>query len=485
LWHSVQANRPDRLGASDAAYRTASQTVAEFAVHGMTCANCSRAIEQAVRAIRGIESVRIDLTTDTATIAWLEIDDHNTVAPLLSMTDRITNAIEDIGYQVTDATVVSTNQSGTSSSNTPGNSANGSNATPSTAIVAQRWLDYRERQVTKVRQRRAAAVWAGLLTLPIVVTTMILPHVAPHAAFFHWQVTLHWFHQVTVVVPAYVLLIWMCATLVQFGCGYEFYKMAWYGFWKRTTAGMDLLVVLGTTASYGYAMLGALQGDDMAPHFWETSSVLIWLVLVGQWMQAAAVRQTSEALTQLMALQSATAIVVTPFQVTEQSVADNDFGATTQRTSFNPLTDPYQEQIVPIEHVLAGDIVKVIRGASVPADGVVLHGEVLVDESMMTGESLPILKTRGAMVLGGTICVETGSDTDRTDTSQDGNNAGAAFVQVTGVGSSTALAQIVHMVQQAQTRAVPIQAFADQVSAIFVPTVCIISLSTYLVWYVL
>jgi P-type Cu+ transporter len=476
-----QANNPGRLGALD----TASPSVAEFVVHGMTCANCSRAIERAVRAIRGIESVRIDLTTDTATISWFEINDGNTVAPLLSMTDRIANAIEDIGYQVTNATVVSTNQSGIMSSNAPGSNANGSNATPSTASMAQRWLDYRERQVTKVRQRRAAAVWAGLLTLPIVMTTMILPHVAPQAAFFHWQVTLHWFHHVTVVVPANVLLIWACATLVQFGCGYEFYKMAWYGFWKQTTAGMDLLVVLGTTASYGYAMLGAWQGDAMAAHFWETSSVLIWLVLVGQWMQAAAVRQTSEALTQLMALQSATAIVVTPFRETEESAAGSDLGVTTQRTSFNPLTDPYREQIVPIENVLAGDIVKVIRGASVPADGVVLQGEISVDESMMTGESLPILKTRGAVVLGGTICVETGSDTDRTDANLDGNNAGAAFVQVTGVGSSTALAQIVHMVQQAQTRAVPIQAFADQVSAIFVPAVCIVSLSTYLVWYVL
>ena len=134
-----------------------------------------------------------------------------------------------------------------------------------------------------------------------------------------------------------------------------------------------------------------------------------------------------------------------------------------------------------------------IRGASIPVDGCVLFGDIAVDESMMTGESLPIVKMKGSMVLGGTVCVESSSNRQRNALSPSSGSilnpspgsVGAAFIQVTGVGSSSALAKIVDLVQQAQSRAVPIQSFADQVSAIFVPTVCAISLITYLVWYAL
>jgi P-type Cu+ transporter len=148
------------------------------------------------------------------------------------------------------------------------------------------------------------------------------------------------------------------------------------------------------------------------------------------------------------------------------------------------LKDPYKEAVVPIEQVHAGDIVKVIRGAAIPADGFVLFGEISVDESMVTGESMPVLKTPGAIVLGGTICIEgcIGGGVLEADPDRD---VGGAFVQVTGVGSDTALAQIVQMVHAAQTRAVPIQSYADRVSSIFVPTVCCISLLTFLVWYAL
>jgi Cu+-exporting ATPase len=167
-----------------------------------------------------------------------------------------------------------------------------------------------------------------------------------------------------------------------------------------------------------------------------------------------------------MELQSPTAVKITPVNVSDK---------------FNPLTDPFHEDVVDTNTVKVGDMVKVIRGASVPADGVIVAGDVSIDESMVTGESVPVLKTPGSTVLGGTICVEAGVITDVGGT----KSVGAAFVEVTGVGSSTALAQIVQLVQQAQTRAVPIQSFADQVSAVFVPAVCTFSLLTYMVWYAL
>jgi Cu+-exporting ATPase len=225
---------------------------------------------------------------------------------------------------------------------------------------------------------------------------------------------------------------------------------------------MDVLVSLGTTASYGYACWGLWKGDTENTHFFETSATLICFVLAGKWMQALAVRRTSKALSELMKLQSSTAIRISPTSSSAQS------------DGFNPLHDSYQEETVPICNVQKGDLVKVIRGSSLPADGRIKFGEMSVDESMVTGESMPVLKTPGSDVLGGTICVETGSE-----------GSGAVFVEVTGVGSDTALAQIIQLVQDAQTRAVPIQSFADSVSAVFVPSVCIVSLLTYMTWYAL
>lgn len=163
-----------------------------------------------------------------------------------------------------------------------------------------------------------------------------------------------------------------------------------------------------------------------------------------------------------MKLQSPTATKVTPGS------------RTTDPDKFNPLVDHYREETLPIEEIYEGDLVKVIRGSSIPSDGRIKYGEMSVDESMVTGESMPVLKTPGSDVLGGTVCVETGEE-----------GSGAVFVEVTGVGADTALAQIIELVQDAQTRSVPIQSFADSVSAVFVPTVCVVSLLTFMTWYAL
>jgi Cu+-exporting ATPase len=192
-------------------------------------------------------------------------------------------------------------------------------------------------------------------------------------------------------------------------------------------------------------------------------------------------------LTQLMQLQAKTAVKVTPVSSTSMDMDSGAGGTSAGTLKFNPLVDPYHEAVVPIQEVQAGDVVKIIRGASIPADGKVIAGEISVDESMVTGESLPILKTPGSSVLGGTICVEGNQDDYDNDNDNDKAKAsvGAAFVQVTGVGSSTALAQIVQLVQEAQTRSVPIQSFADQISAVFVPAVCVVSVLTFMTWYAL
>jgi P-type Cu+ transporter len=464
-------------GNAPADHRTSSFQM-ELSVTGMTCSMCSQAVETALRKSlppdeNDIAHLDVSLTTDTVTMEWSAVrkesdtsDDDDEVIRQYSQTFR--NAVEGIGYTVQDIQIqrVKTNFMSPVRRDLPMGNEEGPPSSDATS-VEDRWQRYRQRQTEKVESRRNAFLWASAMTLPLMALTMVVPYFAPNL-----------FHDKHIILPFFPnrsfelesLILWALATPVQFICGWEFYRMAWYGFWTGR-AGMDLLVALGTTSSYLYACYGVWTGDMHGAHFFETSAVLIAFVLAGKWMQAAAVRRTSDAITQLMELQSPSAILVKPQNpdATSPSV-------------LNPLVDPYVEEIVPIQEVKVGDMVKVIRGAAIPVDGIVLHGDISVDESMMTGESSPVLKTKGSVVLGGTVCVE--SSMEEEGSKEDANRVGAAFVQVTGVGSSSALAKIVQLVQQAQTRAVPIQSFADQVSAIFVPTVCAISLITYMVWYV-
>jgi Cu+-exporting ATPase len=480
---------------------------------------CSQAVEHALMALPNIVRVQISLATDQAIVeysSYTEQDDttgttqqHGTDADAFfdtkqndsdtehehpngsvsdnkNMPETIVDTIESIGYTVegdvrvlgtTTTTSSSTSTSATTSATTTlqenGNNNNNNGAMDDDDPQA-RWQSLQDRQERKVRARRNAFCGSLLGTVPILTLTMILPHLPDRFSIPFLQ---HHFelwglgHNYTFQVQA--VLLWILATPVQFIAGWEFYKMAWYGI-ASGRAGMDVLVAMGTTAAYGYATAGVFSQDDVAAHFFETAAVLISFVLAGKWMQAAAVRRTSQALTQLMQLQAKTAVKVTPVNSTDTT----DAATGTSALKFNPLVDPYHEAEVPIQEVQAGDVVKIIRGVSIPADGRVIAGEISVDESMVTGESLPILKTPGSSVLGGTICVE-GNQSDGKD------SVGAAFVQVTGVGSSTALAQIVQLVQEAQTRSVPIQSFADQISAVFVPAVCVVSVLTFMTWYAL
>ena len=231
---------------------------------------------------------------------------------------------------------------------------------------------------------------------------------------------------------------------------------------------MDVLVAIGTTASYLYAVMSTWYGTD-GYRFFETSAILICFVLLGKWMNAMAVCRTSEALTNLMSLQAKTAVRVTPGGRWREDPKN-----------WDPVLDGYKEEVVPIQAVISGDIVKILKGASIPADGIVLRGELCVDESMITGESVPVLREPGSAVLGGTICSETGTG------SFDGKEAttAAAFVRVTGVGSETALSQIVQLVQDAQSRQVPIQNLADAIAGVFVPVVVGLSFLTFVLWFV-
>jgi len=417
---------------------TQSQTV-ELMVGGMTCAMCSRAITQSLLALPGVINVAVSLATNVATVEYTTTGS----ATATQASEQMKVAIESVGYEVTQ--ILSKRQD-------------------------TKLEQLTQRQQQDVGLKKSAFLWSLVGTIPIMTMTMILPHALANSSGL-----LTWLHTTVAVFKQKImresLMLLGLASLVQFGSGYTFYRTSYHNV-KSGQLGMDVLVALGTTASYLYACNEAWTGKEA--HFFETSSVLIAFVLLGKWMNSLAVRRTSDALTQLMQLQSKTAIQIIPKDQSKimwnpQASLPTSAIMTLDTSTFDPMVDAYTEQIVSVDFIHPKDTVKVLRGASIPADGVVSHGEMTVDESMITGESVPVLKSPGSLVLGGTVCQETTG----------------AFVSVTGVGASTALAQIVQLVQDAQTRQVPIQFLADTISSVFVPTICIFSVITYMTWYAL
>lgn len=412
---------------------TAPSSVVEFTVSGMTCSMCTHSITRALEAVEGVEQATVSLSTNQAVVHF----DGS-----ITSVDELKEAIENVGYDVTDV-VDRTVDAG---------SGDAGDISPSNLMTPDRLDRLLDQQQNEVNKRKRAFIWSLVGTLPILVLTMVLPH-------FPSLKLVKWLHQSVLLLHhefvLEALILWGLATPIQFGCGYPFYKSSYYGL-RQGVMGMDVLIAVGTSASYGYAVWAAVVGG-MEYHFFETSAVLICFVLLGKWMQTLAVRRTSQALTHLLQLQPRTAIKVVP----PASIK-----------SWNPLkNDPFSEEVVPITTIQTGDYVKVLKGSSIPADGVIRFGEMTVDESMITGESIPVLKTKGGIVLGGTICAEAGQE--------------ACFVQVTGVGSKTALSQILQLVQDAQNRQVPIQNLADTISGYFVPAVVILSIVTFMVWYAL
>jgi Cu+-exporting ATPase len=326
-------------------------SVVEFSVSGMTCSMCTQAIQRVLEGVEGVQDVSVALSTN---VARVEFDDTRVTS------DQLKEHIEDIGYEVVDTTILAQQGGG-------GGEEVGSEDR------LERLLQQQQREV---RHRKRAFLWSLVGTLPILVMTMVFPHISDKALedFLHQPIQIG--HSQFILEA---LVLWTLCTPIQFGCGWAFYKSSWYGL-RQGVLGMDVLVSVGTSASYGYAVWATLAGS-MEYHFFETSAVLICFILLGKWLQCLAVRRTSQALTQLLALQPKTAIQV----VMPNSIKDG---------SWDPLKDPYQEQVVPSHSIHTGDMVKILKGASIPADGVVKFGEMSVDESMITGESVPVLKIK-------------------------------------------------------------------------------------------
>ncbi|MGA2263933.1 MAG: heavy metal translocating P-type ATPase, partial [Acidobacteriota bacterium] len=286
----------------------------------------------------------------------------------------------------------------------------------------------REKEVG--RQRHLLTV--GLVfTLPLFLLSMARDIV--HAGRYpSWSRLFDW--------PGLVWIFWLLATPVQFYVGWQYYVGA-YKALRNKSGNMDVLIAMGSSVAYGYSLVVLLRDSftgNMTGHlYFETSAVIVTLIVVGKFLEARAKGRTSDAIKRLMGLQAKTARVVRGGELHE----------------------------IRAEDVRVGDVILVRPGEKFPVDGVVIAGRSSVDESMLTGESMPVEKRSGDKVAGATL-----------------NKLGLIKIEATKVGKETALAQIVRLVQEAQGSKAPVQRLADQISSVFVPAVLAIALLTFLAW---
>ena len=292
---------------------------------------------------------------------------------------------------------------------------------------AVRDAGYEPRAASAAIDAPDASPWAGFMPVGIGLA-LSLPLLIPMIADLFGR---HW-----MLPPLWQFLL---ATPVQFVLGARFYKAAW-GAVKALTGNMDLLVALGTTAGWALSMWLWLTADagTMVHLYFEGSALVITLVLLGKWLEARAKRQTTSAIRALHAL----------------------------RPEAAHLIGVDGEVDVPVAEVLVGDRIVVKPGERFPVDGTLLEGLTQVDESMLTGEPLPVTKETGGKLTGGSI-----------------NGDGRVVMQVSAVGSQTVLSHIIALVEDAQAAKAPIQRMVDQVSAVFVPVVLVIALTTLLGWW--
>lgn len=416
------------------------QTDWAFPVGGMTCASCVTRVEKALAAVPGVGEASVNLATEVASITA----DNKVSFELLR------SAVENAGYSVTERSVRLNVQGMTCAScvarvekalkKVPGVvSAEVNLATETAEVKLGREVD--------VPTLVAAIKKAGYSASPG--ETASGGAAGSPSVNAWWPVAVAAVLSVPLTIPMIASLFgaeWMLpgwiqlalATPVQFWLGARFYRSGWKAV-KARAGNMDLLVALGTSAGYGLSVYLLLRhGAHGMPHlYFEASAVVITLVLLGKWLETRAKRQTTEAIRALNALRPETA----------------------------RLRRDGQDVDVAVSQLVHGDLVVIKPGERVPVDGVVVQGASQIDESLITGESLPVAKHEGDQVTGGSV-----------------NAEGLLVVQTTTIGAESTLARIVRLVESAQAKKAPIQRLVDKVSEVFVPVVIGIALLTLLGW---
>lgn len=359
------------------------QQAVELPITGMTCANCAFTVGRALKKVDGVLAADVNYATERATV---------TLAANVTRED-LAQAVEKAGYGV---------------------------------VLADDDADLEDAEMAaraaEIRHQEHRLLVGVLFTLPLFLISMARD----------FGLLGMWSH-----APWVNVLFWGLATPVQFYVGRDYYVGA-YKSLRNGSANMDVLVALGSSVAYFYSIIivfGLMTGHV----YFETSAMIITLIVAGKLLEARAKGRTSAAIRKLMDLQARMAHVIRDGVETE----------------------------IPVEQVQVGDVVVIRPGEKVPVDGTVLEGRSTIDESMITGESLPVDKEPGLAVVGATI-----------------NKQGLLKVEATHVGRDSTLAQIVRLVEQAQGSKAPIQKIADQVAAIFVPAVITIAIVVFVIWMV-
>lgn len=353
-------------------------------VTGMTCAACSNRIEKVLNRTDGVEEANVNLTTENATIVY---------NPNATSVDTLIQKIQKLGYD------------------------------------AQPKKEADEKQSHKdieLKRKLTKLIVSTILALPLLLTMFV--------------------HLFNMHLPPILMNPWfqfILATPIQFIIGWQFYVGAYKNL-RNGSANMDVLVALGTSAAYFYSlyeMIKWLNATNITPHlYFETSAVLITLILFGKYLEARAKSQTTNALSELLNLQAK-----------EARVLRNN-----------------EESMIPLSEVVEGDYLIIKPGEKIPVDGTILKGKTSVDESMLTGESIPVEKAQNDYVIGSTM-----------------NQNGMLTIEATKVGKDTALSSIIKVVEEAQGSKAPIQRLADIISGYFVPIVVGIAILTFIIWLTL
>ena len=357
----------------------------ELDISGMTCAACATRIEKGLNKMTGVNKATVNLALENATIEY---------NPANIVPDELIGKINKLGYGATkkESEQVTVNQ-----------------------------------KEAELKRQKRKFIFSMILSLPLL-----------------WAMVGHFSFTSFIYVPDLFMNPWVqmaLATPVQFLVGKQFYVGA-YKALKNKSANMDVLVALGTSAAYFYSVYLSFESLGHFGHpvglYFETSAILITLIILGKLFETKAKGRSSEAIKKLMGLQAKTAVVIRGGEQME----------------------------IPLEEVLTGEVLLVKPGEKIPVDGEIIEGQSAVDESMLTGENIPVDKQAGDTVIGATI-----------------NKNGFLKLKATKVGKETALAQIIKVVEEAQGSKAPIQRLADHISGIFVPIVVGLALLTFFVWY--
>ncbi|XP_008798771.2 copper-transporting ATPase HMA4-like isoform X2 [Phoenix dactylifera] len=447
-------------------------------IKGMACTSCSESVERALLMVDGVKKAVVGLALEEAKIHF---------DPNVTDSDHLIEAIEDAGFGADlissgddlnkvhlkleglrspeDAILIQSSLEATEGVNHVEIDPMGQKVTvaydpdltgPRSLIRcieetgqgpnffnARLHTPSRRRETERHQEIRAYKnlfLWSCLFSIPVLVFSMVLPMLSPIGDWLSYKL----YNNLTTGI----FLRWVLCTPVQFIIGWRFYIGSYHAL-KRGSSNMDVLVALGTNAAYFYSVYIVIKASTSrsfeGQDFFETSAMLISFILLGKYLEVMAKGKTSDALAKLTDLAPETAFLL----------------------NMNGDGNVISETEISTQLLQRNDVIKIVPGAKVPVDGIVIKGQSHVNESMITGEAKAIAKRPGDKVIGGTV-----------------NENGCILVKATHVGSDTALSQIVQLVEAAQLARAPVQKLADKISRFFVPTVVVAAFLTWLGWFI-